>query len=257
MKKIRFRSGVNLASYIITLLINYGANAFRLNGYSAGDISDSVPTLFTPAGYVFAIWGLIYTWLGIYNIYQVLPKQQEARFQDRIGWLFALSGLFNSVWIFTWHFRVFWLSVILIFGVFGSLLAIYLRLGVGKRTVSKAEKWLVHTPFSIYLGWLSVATIANTSVFLYDLGWNGTSLGAQLATMLVILVGGALGVAMTLRRREIAYPLVIVWAFIGIVVNQMGTPLVVWTAGLSAAVVAATLIVSRVSVKRVVARTTA
>lgn len=247
MKKIKTRSIVNLASFIVTLLINYGANAFRLNGYSAGDVSDSLPTLFTPAGYVFAIWGVIYTWLGIYNIYQVSPKQQDAAFQDRIGWLFVLSGLFNSVWIFAWHFRVFWLSVILIFGVFSSLLAIYLRLGIGKRTVSKAEKWLVHVPFSIYLGWLSVATIANTSVFLYDVGWSGTGLGAQLATMLVILVGGALGVAMALRRREVAYPLVIVWAFVGIVVNQMGTPLVVWTAGLSAAVVAINLVVARLS----------
>jgi len=245
MKKIRFRSIANVASLVITLLINYGANAFKLNGYSAGDVSDSVPTLFTPAGYVFAIWGVIYTWITIYNIYQVLPKQQDAAFQDRIGWLFVLSSLFNSVWIFTWHFRVFWLSVPLIFAIFGSLLAIYLRLGIGKRTVSKAEKWLVHMPFSIYLGWLSVATIANTSVLLYDLGWSGTGLGAQLATMLVILVGGALGVAMTLRRREVAYPLVIVWAFIGIVVNQMGTPLVVWTAGLSAAVVAINLVVAR------------
>ena len=250
MKRIKFRSIANIASLVITLLINYGANIVELNGYTAGDVSDSVPTLFTPAGYVFSIWGLIYTWIIVYNVYQLLPKQQEAAFQERIGWLFVISNLFNSAWVFSWHYLIFPLSWLLIVGVFGTLLAIYLRLGVGKREVSPSEKWLVHTPFSIYLAWLSVATIANTAIVLYDLGWNGTGLAEQLATVLVIVVGGALGVAMTLRRHEIAYPLVIVWAFVGIVVSQEGIALVQWAAGLSALVVAITLLTSRVFLRK-------
>jgi len=250
VKRIKFRSIANIASLVITLLINYGANIVELNGYTAGDVSDSVPTLFTPAGYVFSIWGLIYTWIIVYNVYQLLPKQQEAAFQERIGWLFVISNLFNSAWVFSWHYLIFPLSWLLIVGVFGTLLAIYLRLGVGKREVSPSEKWLVHTPFSIYLAWLSVATIANTAIVLYDLGWNGTGLAEQLATVLVIVVGGALGVAMTLRRHEIAYPLVIVWAFVGIVVSQEGIALVQWAAGLSALVVAITLLTSRVFLRK-------
>lgn len=250
MKKIRFRSIANVVSLVITLLINYGANIVELNGYTAGQVSDSVPTLFTPAGYVFSIWGLIYGWIIVYNVYQVLPKQQEAAFQERIGWLFVISNLLNSAWVFTWHYRLFPLSLLLIVSIFGTLLAIYLRLGVGKREVSPSEKWLVHTPFSIYLAWLSVATIANTAIVLYDLGWNGTGLVEQLATVLVIVVGGALGVAMTLRRQEIAYPLVIVWAFVGIIVSQAGIALVQWAAGLTALVVAITLFTSRVFLRK-------
>ncbi|MBN1936925.1 MAG: tryptophan-rich sensory protein [Anaerolineae bacterium] len=241
---MQLRSIANIASLIITLLINYGANSFRLNGYTAGDVSDSIPSLFTPAGYVFSIWGLIYSWLIAYSIYQVLPRQQDAEFQRRIGWLFVLSNLFNGAWIFAWHYLVFPLSLVLIVGVFGSLLAIYLRLGIGRRAVSKAEKWLVHVPFSIYLGWLSVATIANTSIMLYDLGWNGFGI-PEFWTALVIAVGAGLGVAMTLLRREVAYPLVIVWAFVGIVVSQAQVPLVAWTAGLGALAVVVALIVSR------------
>ncbi len=246
MKKIKFRSIVNIVSLVTTLIVNYGANIVELNGYTAGEVSDSVPTLFTPAGYVFAIWGLIYTWIIAYNVYQVLPKQQEAAFQERIGWLFVISNLLNSAWVFTWHYRLFPLSWLLIVGIFGTLLTIYLRLGVGEREVSPSEKWLVHTPFSIYLAWLSVATIANTAIALYDLGWNGAGLVEQLATVLVIVVGGALGVTMTLRRHEIAYPLVIVWAFVGIVVSQSGIALVQWAAGLTALVVAGTLFIARV-----------
>lgn len=245
MKKIQVRSIANIASLAITLLINYGANSFRLNGYTAGEVSDSIPSLFTPAGYVFSIWGVIYGWLIAFGIYQVLPKQQDADFHRRIGWLFVLSNLFNGAWIFAWHYLVFPLSLLLIAGVFGSLLAIYLRLDIGRRQVSKSEKWLVHVPFSIYLGWLSVATIANTSIALYDLGWNGFGIAPEIWTALVIVVGAGLGIAMTLFRREIAYPLVIVWAFVGIVVSQAAVPLVAWTAGASALIVAVTLIASR------------
>lgn len=251
MKKNQLRSVANIVSLFITLLVNYGANTLRLNGYTAGGVSDSVPTLFTPAGYVFSIWGLIYSWLIAYSIYQVLPGQQKAPFQDRIGWLFVLSNLLNSAWIFAWHYLVFPLSLLLIAGVFGALLAIYLRLEVGRRAVSKGEKWLVHVPFSIYLGWLSVATIANTAITLSAWGWNGFGV-PQLWTALVIVVGAGLGVAMTLLRREVAYPLVIVWAFVGIVVSQSGVPLVAWTAGLGALAVAAVLIAS--SLRRALAR---
>ena len=161
----------------------------------------------------------------------------------RIGWWFVASSVFNVTWLFMWHYNQIALSEIAMLGLLVSLLVIYLRLGIGRRAVGSLVRWLVHLPFSIYLGWISVATIANTAVLLYDLNWNGFGVAPEIWTAVVLLVGGLLGVLMTLTRREIAYPLVIIWAFVGVVTRRMDTPIVAVTAGLTALVVLLVLVI--------------
>lgn len=235
---------MNVVAFAATLVFNGLANALPLNGQTTGGVSDSFDVLFTPAGYVFSIWGLIYLLLGIFSVYQILPGQREADFVKRIGWWFVASSVFNITWLFMWHYNLFVLSEVAMLGLLVSLLAIYLRLGIGRRTVEGREKWLVNLPFSIYLGWISVATIANSAVVLYDLNWNGFGIAPEVWTAIVLLVGGLLGVLMALIRKEVAYPLVVIWAFVGVVVRRMDTPLVAVTAGLTALVVLLVLVIS-------------
>lgn len=222
-----------------TIFVNYLANALPINNRSTGAISDSFPVRFTPAGYVFSIWGLIYAGLLIYAIYQALPSQRANPRQRAIGWLFILSCLGNSSWIFAWHYGLYPLSLLIMLVVLGSLIAIYARLSPSFNIASTAERWTTHIPFRIYLGWITVATIANTTIVLYDLGWRGAPLGAADWAAFLIFVGTLIGLFFALRLRDVAYTLVLVWAFIGIYVKQGDAPVTAYTALTMAGVLAA------------------
>lgn len=228
---MKTRQILNWIGLLVVIAVNGLANALPLNGLTTGEISNNIPTLFTPAGYVFSIWSVIYLGLLAFVWYQSRPAQISADFQDRIGAWFFISCVFNSAWIVAWHYEQFSLSLILMLGLLASLLVIYLRLDVGRRAVSAGEKRWVHLPFSIYLGWISVATVANVSAVLYTAGWNGGPLSPEAWTAMMIIVAAILGLAMILTRNEVAYPLVIVWSLAGIAVARSGTTLLVATAG--------------------------
>jgi len=205
----------------VVLAINGLASALPLGGKTTGEISDSIPTLFTPAGYVFSIWGLIYLGLLAFAWHQSRSQEPGESFVERIGYWFVASCAFNSIWIVLWHYEQFSLSLVAMLGLLASLIAIYLRLDIGRRPVPASEKRWVHLPFSIYLGWISVATIANVSAVLYTLGWNGEPLSPEAWTIIMVIVAAVLGLAMILLRNEVAFPLVLVWALIGIVIKRM------------------------------------
>jgi hypothetical protein len=238
---VKFKQILNVIALLAVLVVNGLATNLPINGMDPGEISDSVPSLFTPAGYVFSIWGLIYLGLLAYVVYQALPGQRDSAFVERIGYWFAISSLLNASWIFAWHYLQFSLSLAIMLGLLGSLLVLYVRLGIGRGDVSMRDKLLVHAPFSVYLGWISVATIANVSVVLYTLGWNGLGIAPAIWTVAVMLVAAGLGIAMIVDRKELAYPLVIVWALIGIAVKRADIPAIAVTAWIAAAVVLLTL----------------
>jgi hypothetical protein len=229
---------------IATLVVNYLANSLPLNGQTTASISDRFQVYFVPAGYVFAIWGVIYLGLLAYTVFQALPAQRENPALRRTGWLYVLSAVLNSAWLFAWHYNLFPLSLLLMVGLLVTLIAIYLLLGIGRAEVPAAERWLLHLPFSIYLGWITVATIANATDVLYDLGWDGWGIGGE--TRAVILLAGAtlIAAAVLLTRRDIAYAAVIVWAFAGIAVKQSGSPMVATAAGIAAVLVAVLAVAS-------------
>lgn len=233
---------LNILTLIITLAVNTMANALPINGQNTGQISDSYPVLFTPAGYVFSIWGLIYLALIGFAVYQALPSQENNSRLAKIGPWFSAANIFNAGWIFAWHYRTLWLSEVLMLGLLISLLMIYTRLEIGKTKVSPIEGLFTRFPFSLYLGWISVATIANTSVLLFAAGWQGFGLSPEFWTVLVIVVGAALGVAMIIRRHEIVYPFVIIWAFAGIQLKPSTPELVATSAGAAALILLLTII---------------
>ena len=219
-----------ILTLVMTLTANFLANALPLNGLTTGEISDAYPILFVPAGYVFSIWGVIYLGLFAFTIYSVTKVGLADLRVDAIARWVVASNLFNFVWIFLWHYEQFPLTLIAMGGLLVSLLVIYLKLRVGLEKRSWQGKLLVDTPFSIYLGWVTVAVVANIAQVLYVLGWRGAPLSEPLWTVILLGVASLLGVLMIFLRKEVAYPAVLVWAFLGIWVKQGGTPLVAMTA---------------------------
>jgi hypothetical protein len=220
------------------ITVNVLANALPLNGQNSGEISDQFDVYFTPAGYVFSIWGLIYIAVILYSIYQALPAQQTNPTLRAIAPLYWLSSAANIVWLFLWHYNVFYPTILAMGVLLGSLIAIYLRLDVGRVQVSTGMKAFVHLTFSLYLGWITVATIANITVLLWLANWNGFGISAQswTAVMLAVIVGIA-GIA-TVTRNDTVYLLVLVWAMIGIAVKHPDVTLVAMSAITAASLVA-------------------
>ncbi len=201
---------------LATIVINILANALPINGMDTGAISDSFHVYFVPAGYVFAIWGIIYIGLIAYAVYQALPSQKENPRLQATGWWVVLGGLANSAWIFLWHYLQFVGTLVAMLILLVTLIAVYVRLGINRFKVSPGETWAVRVPFSIYLGWITVATIANVSDVLDYLKWN--RFGISEATWMVIVLAAVVLISglMSLLRKDIAYALVILWALAGI-----------------------------------------
>ena len=212
----------NLVTLGLTLVLNGLANALPLNGQTTGEVSDRFPNLFAPAGYVFSIWGAIYLGLLAFAAYQLTAAGRRSRAVQRVGGWFALSGIANSVWIVFWHYELFLASMAAMLVLLISLCAMASRLGAPRQAESAGDRWLVYLPFSIYLGWISVATIANAAVVLLDLGWDGAPLSPATWTLLLLAVATGLGVWFLGRRGDLAYAAVLVWAFVGIWARQGG-----------------------------------
>ena len=238
MRADSVRQLVTVLSFLLTIIVNAAANALPINGQLTYQISDRYAVHVVPAGYVFAIWGVIYVLLAAFTVWQALPRNREDPTLRALGWLPALSGVFNSAWIVLFQYEVFALTVPVIVGLLVTLIAIHLRLWAGRDALRGGRYWTVRAPFSVYLGWITVATIANIAQTLSALGFTGFGIDPALFAVAVLLLGLAIAVRFVTRFRDAAYGLVIVWAYVGIVVKESGTVPVAVTAGLGAAVVA-------------------
>ncbi len=243
MNKNIIRQSINLLLVIATLVVNALANIIPFNGLHTGEISDRFHVLFVPAGYVFAVWGLIYTALIAFGIYQVLPAQRDNPRLRSLDGLFILASLANILWLFLWHYLQILGSLAAMLVLLATLIGIYLSLGIGKMTVSAAETWLVRLPFSLYLGWITVATIANVTDVLDYLKWDGFGFTPETWMLIVLGVVFVIATLMNLTRRDVAYTLVILWALMGIAVRQADVHLIAIATRWTAALVAGTLAV--------------
>jgi hypothetical protein len=235
MKELKERSLLQIANIlglIGMIAVNILANALPLGGKTTGELSDAYPNLFVPAGYVFSIWGVIYLLLIAFTVYQASPSRKNEEFIQKIGYLFVLSSAFNIVWIFLWHYENVLLSLFAMFALLLSLIVIYLQLDIGRGTPTREERLRVHLPFSVYLGWITVAPIANVVAVLVSIGWNGFGISEVTWTILVIAVAIALTIINTMTRGDSAYALVIIWALGGIIVKQIDISAIMYTAGL-------------------------
>lgn len=203
---------INAGSYIFMVGMNILASALPLNGQTTAMVSDKYPNLFTPAGYVFSIWGLIYLLLGAFVVRGFLAEDPRI---EGLGHLFAISSVLNGVWIIAWHWEILSISLVIMLALLATLVLISLRLKKS-RAQSPRGHWMVDIPFSVYLGWISVATIANVSVVLTAGGWDGWGIGPVTWTIIMILAAGALGALAIRLRNDIPYALVIMWALSGV-----------------------------------------
>jgi benzodiazapine receptor len=233
---------LNVAVFAVTVIVNGLASSLSLNGVTTAEVTDLYFTLVTPAGYVFSIWGVIYSLLLIFAVFQALPSQREKPFLQQINVLFILSGVLNGLWLFLWHYDQIVLSVALMFALLATLIAVYLRLGIGKASVTLKEKAFVHSPFSVYLGWITVASIANVASALVSIQWDGFCLASETWAMLLIAVALLITLAVIATRKDIAYSLVLVWALVGIAVNQSAYQNIVLAATVSAIVIIVALV---------------
>jgi hypothetical protein len=236
--KNTFRQIAVVVILLATIVINILADALPINGLNTGKISDSFHVLFVPAGYVFAIWGLIYIGLLAYAVYQALPAQKDNPRLQATGWWVVLGGFANSAWIFLWHYQLFIGTLVAMLVLLASLIVVYLRLGIGQMKTSTGETWAVRIPFSVYLGWITVATVANVTDVLDYLKWNAFGLSAQTWFLVVLAAVLAISTLMSLTRRDVAYNLVILWALGGISYKFSSEPLI-WIASLTTALLVA------------------
>jgi hypothetical protein len=225
---------LNLLTFIAVVIVNGLANIIPIGGRNTGELSDAIPNLFVPAGLTFSIWGVIYFLLALFSIYQMRDifksNEIEMPYLEKISYYFIIGNLANFIWIFFWHYVLIPLSLVMMLILLVTLLQIYRRLDIGGAKVSRWEKIAVHVPFSVYLGWISVATVANITAVLVEagvadgvavaLGGTGSNLGAELWTILVIIVVVIITFAMILLKKDTAYSLVIVWALFGIWYKQ-------------------------------------
>lgn len=229
MKKDVFRQIALVITFLFMLTMNTLASTpatspnsiVPLGGKLTGEISDLYPVIFVPAGYVFSIWGVIYLGLLAFTIYHSLPSQRTNPRLQKIGWLAVISNILNGVWIILWQYmRLYW-TVPVMAGLFLTLLLIYLYLKIGKEKAMAADKWLVNIPHSIYFGWISIATIANITDFLYaanknQLHWAILRDYGEIWAIVLLAIGVAIAALMAFTRRDVAYLAVFIWAFAGI-----------------------------------------
>jgi hypothetical protein len=227
------RQITTLVAILGSIAINTCSNFFPLNGLNIGQLSNTLfaPVQIIPASYAFAIWGLIYLGLIGFGIYQLQPTQRQNPHLQQSGYLLVFASVAQCAWIYLFLARLFPLSVIAMLGILLSLIGMYQRLGIGEQRVSRHDRWLLQTPISIYLGWITVATVVNIAIALYSLNWNGWGVAPAVWTVIMMLVSAAIATYVALQRHDTAYTLVIVWALAAIAIRHWTMPLIALTGG--------------------------
>lgn len=213
---------VTIGAFLLSIALNVAANALPLNGQTTAEISDRFRVHVVPAGYVFAIWGLIYLGQLAFTIDQAVARGAREELIRRLGWLPALVGVLNAAWILAWHWEVFPLTVAIMVALLVTLVAIHLRLRGAEEAgwIDEVARWSTRLPFSVYLGWITVATIANVAAVLAWAGFAGLGIAGEAWAVVILAIGLAIATAFVVRERDPAYGLVIVWAYVGIFVKE-------------------------------------
>jgi tryptophan-rich sensory protein len=215
MKLDALRAWANLGLVIWQIVVS------GLAGGKIGEISGRYPTYVVPADYAFIIWSLIFALSTAYAVYQFLPSQRNNRLLQDIGWLTAAAFLGNSIWITVFQKEMLATSAVVIAGILLSLVAVLTRIYRHIEELGVWESRLVYTTFSIFGGWITVAAVANITLVLVALGWDGFGIDAATWGVLILLVTGVLGAVVTyVLRGNAPYGLTIVWALTAVAVNQ-------------------------------------
>lgn len=215
----------NVVALIATIILNYVAGAGLINGQTIGDISGRYENLFTPAGYAFSIWGLIYLMLTGFVIYQargLYKKVDNNEFILQIGWWFVISCIANSFWLIAWIYDYIWLSVILIVVLLFSLMKIIVNTNMERWDAPFPKILLLWWPFCLYSGWITVAVIANISAYLTKISWNGWGISDGSWAITMIIAAGLINLFMIATRNMREFAAVGIWGIIAVAVANWG-----------------------------------
>jgi hypothetical protein len=213
-----------LAAVFGAIAANYWFNLFPPQGAKISDLANGVysDTLFIPANYAFAIWGLIYCGLIGFGIYQLrLPERRYGSVLESRPWL-ILACLLQTLWVYTFVQQQLLASTLLMVGLLGAIVRCYQLAEVGIRTMAGRDRLFLQHPWSLYLAWISVATIVNVSITLKEYGWDGFGLPQSLWTIVMMIVAAILGVVMLRQRRDWLYVVVVAWALLALTVRYIG-----------------------------------
>ena len=218
--------GGNVAAFAIMVLLNVLSNSIPLNGQTMTEISAKYPSLFTPAGFTFSIWGVIYLTLLIFVVWQALPAQRNNAKIAATSTYFKINCLANALWIVVWHYDLLVLSLVVMITILATLVLIYRALITEIDTASFVEHLVMYLPFSLYVGWISVATIANASVLQTAYGWDDLLLTSVQWTTVKLALAGAIGATIIVKYRDPVFTVAVAWAAFGITAKQSATPTV-------------------------------
>jgi benzodiazapine receptor len=209
-----------LLATLVVIAVNAAANIVPINGLQTGELSARYPTGFTPAGWVFSIWGLIYAGLLAYSLFAArAPAASDARIRRVLApYLASCAG--NAAWIFAWHYEQVGASVLCMLVILGGLLAAYVRLGA-EPPASMAERICVDVPFSLYLGWITTAMLANVAAWFFDVKQYPFELPMEEWALLTVVTATAVYAAAGVRTGDAVYTAVFAWAALGIVLQTL------------------------------------
>lgn len=212
---------LNTVSLLATIILNYLFNSGVMNGVTMKTISDKYYNFFTPAGYTFGIWGIIYLLLCTHIIYTIYlyRKKDDTLIITSVGKLFAVSNIVNMLWVYFWLNDFIGICVILMVLLLCMLLSILIRIQSVKRTVSYRNLF-ISCPFALYAGWVSVALIANTCALLTKLNWDGWILSETLWTILLIIIAGLISIYVSWKYNAAAYGMAVLWGIGGVTANN-------------------------------------
>jgi hypothetical protein len=194
----------NIVALIVTIVMNYLSNTGVFNGETMATVSARYQNLFTPAGYAFSIWGLIYIGLASFVIYQakgIFDGSAVRPIVGKIGWMFVLSCIANCLWIAAWLYDYTGLSVIVMISLLASLCAIVLRTRMELDLIPLKKIAFEWWPFAMYLGWICVALIANSAAYLTKIEWNGFGLSDSVWTVVMIIAAVIVNLLLTWIRN--------------------------------------------------------
>lgn len=222
----------------VTIVINTLSNLFPPGGQNIGEIANTIlaGVLITPANYAFAIWGLIYLGLMAYGIYQYSRDRRHQPEIQRTNQLLIVASVAQILWIFLFTLEQFAWSILAMVGILLPLIGIYLTLDIGRGRVSRQRRWQAHIPFSVYLGWIAVATVVNVASALYAANWTGWGLSPITWTVIMVVIAALLAAAIMVTRQDAAYALVTVWALLAIALRHT-TITAIWATAAVAAVI--------------------
>jgi tryptophan-rich sensory protein len=220
MKNSIFLPLIAAILFVAMITVNVLANALPINGLDTGEVSDRYPSLFTPSGITFSIWSVIYFFLG--GCVVVMWTDRTNAFIRKLLPLFCASCILNISWILAWHYLLPGLSVVIMLALLFVLIIIFITL-TRTEALDKPKKIWVRFPFTIYLAWISVATIANISAYLVSLGWDGSPLSEQTWAVIMMFIAAALAFYVTITYEAYWYSAVVIWALIGIFLKRQGS----------------------------------